>query len=164
MKDYREIIKNREIRLKTIQLFKWIPNKPYLKLVYRVKTGKRLNLNNPSGYNEKLNWIKINDIHPEYAMLADKLAVRGYIKDRLGDGYMFPMIGHWNSFDEIDFDSLPTSFVLKCNHDSGSVKIIHDKKRITPEKKRELKSFFDGRLAMDQYALSREYTYKGIKP
>jgi hypothetical protein len=161
MVDYRNIIKNRELRLRIINMLGFIPSAPYLKLVYRVKTGKKLNLNNPKGFNEKLNWLKLNEIHPEYTQLVDKYEVRRYVQEKLGSEYLFPILGAWKSFDDIDFSALPDSFVLKCTHDSGSVKIIKDKGTINRE---ELKSFFDGRMKVNAYNMGREYPYKDVEP
>lgn len=159
--DYKKLVKNRELRIKISKLLSFVPSKPYLKFVYRMKTGRKLNLSNPQGFNEKLNWLKLNDIHPEYTKLVDKLTVREYIKEKLGEDYLFPLLGSWNSFDEIDFDALPDKFVLKCNHDSGSVKIIRDKNAID---KAELKRFFTSRMKINAYCLGREYPYKAVKP
>ena len=159
--DYRKLIKNRELRLKLISLLALIPTKPYLKLVYRIKTGKRLCLSNPQGFNEKLNWLKINDIHKEYTQLVDKLAVRKYITETIGPQYLIPLLGHWERFTDVDFDQLPDKFVLKCNHDSGSVKLIKDKSSID---KKELEKLFNRRLAMNSYVIGREYPYRYVKP
>ena len=158
--DYKKIIKDRELRLRLIRLLSFVPSKPYLKLVYRIKTGKKLNLNNPKGFNEKLNWLKLNDIHEEYTELVDKVRVRKYIEDKIGGEFLFPLLGTWSSFDEINFEALPKQFVLKCNHDSGSVKVIRDKSKID---KTELKKFFNGRLKINPYCIGREYPYKKVK-
>ncbi len=161
MIDYKRIVKNREWRVKISNFLSFIPDRPYLKFVYFLKTGKCLNLDNPEGFNEKLNWLKINDRHPEYSKLVDKYEVRSVIRDKIGEGYMFPLYGVWNSYEEIDFDSLPKQFVLKCNHDSGSVKIIKDKEMINHK---ELKKFFSDRLRVNPYNLGREYPYRSVKP
>lgn len=163
MFDYKSIFRNRELRLKLIQLLRFIPDRPYLKLVYWLKTGKHLNLDNPVGFNEKLNWLKLNRIHPEYTVLADKVAVREYIRNKIGEQYLFPLLGTWEKFSDIEFDKLPEKFVLKCNHDSGSVKIV-EKATLTKEKLRELDKFFTGRLNENSYFNGREYPYKDIKP
>lgn len=161
MLDYKKLIKNRELRLQLIKLLSFVPSAPYLKMVYRIKTGEKLHLKNPVGFNEKLNWLKLNHIHPEYTQLVDKLAVRDYIREKIGEDYLFPLLGSWNSFDDIDFDALPDKFVLKCNHDSGSVKLITDKSKMD---KAALKAFFERRLAMNAYCLGREYPYKDVPP
>ena len=161
MLDYKKLIKNRELRLQLIKLLSFVPSAPYLKFVYRIKTGQTLHLKNPVGFNEKLNWLKLHHIHPEYTQLVDKLAVRDHIRDTIGEEYLFPLLGAWDSFDAIDFDALPDKFVLKCNHDSGSVKLITDKSQMD---KAALKSFFERRMALNAYCLGREYPYKEVKP
>lgn len=161
MVDYRNIIKSRELRLKLINLLRFIPDKPYLKMVYRIKTGKKLNMKNPKTFCDKLNWLKLHNIHPEYTQLADKIAVREYLKEVLGEDICIPMLGAWAHYDDIDFDALPDKFVLKCNHDSGSVKIITDKSKMDHI---TLRSFFENRLKQNPYTLGREYPYRNVTP
>ena len=158
--DYKKIIRNRETRLKLISLLRFIPDKIYLKLTYKIKTGKKLNFKNPTGFNEKLNWLKIYDRKSAYSDYVDKYKVRGIIKERIGEEYLFPLLGKYDKFDEIDFDKLPNQFVIKCNHDSGSVKIIKDKSQIN---KKELRKFFNNRLKINPYCIGREYPYKNVK-
>ena len=160
----KQILKSRKMRDFLMENLGFIPDSLYISLFYFVAIGKWPNLKNPVGYNEKLQWLKLHDKHPEYSKLADKLQVREVIKSVLGEEYLFPMIGHWQRFDDIDFDSLPNEFVLKCNHDSGSAKIIRDKSSLTTEAKAELKAFYDRRLKHDFFNAGREYPYKGIKP
>ncbi len=161
MVDYRNIIKNRELRLKMVRLLEFIPNNLYLKLVFFIKTGKRLNLKNPVGFNEKENWLKVNDVHYEYSKYVDKVAVREFVTNTIGEQYLFPLLGTWQHFDDIDFDSLPDEFVLKCNHDSGSVKIIRDKSKINKD---EMRKFYESRLKINSYVIGREYPYREVKP
>lgn len=159
--DYKKVFKDRERRLKLIYLLSFLPDRLYLKLVFRIKTGKKLNLKNPTGFNEKENWLKLHQKQEEYTRLVDKLAVREHIEACLGDGYLFPLLGHWDNFDEIDFSKLPERFVLKCNHDSGSVMVVDDKSKID---RNALKKFFQNRLRMNAFSFGREYPYKDVKP
>lgn len=161
MFDYRRIVKNQELRLKLEYLLRFIPTIPYLKLVYRVKTGKKLNLKNPVGFNEKEQWLKLHDIHPEYTQLVDKYEVRKFVRDKIGANHLFPLLGVWDKFEDICFANLPNEFVLKCTHDSGSVKIIRDKTEID---KKSLQKFFRGRQRINPYAFGREYPYRKVKP
>lgn len=161
MIDYKKIVRSREWRIKISNFLGFVPDRPYLKMVYYMKTGERLNLDNPVGFNEKQNWLKLNDIHPEYTKLVDKYEVRSVIKELLGDGYMFPLLGVWNNYDEINFSSLPEKFVLKCTHDSQSVKIIENKEAINHE---EFRKFYKGRLKVNPFNMGREYPYKNVKP
>lgn len=159
--DFKKIIKSKEKRLKIAGWFRFIPSKLYLKIIYRIKAGRKLNLKKPVTFTDKLNWLKLHDVHPEYTQLVDKLAVREYIKEKLGEDKCFPVLGVWKSYEDIDFSSLPNQFVLKCTHDSGSVKIIRDKTKINHE---ELKRFYKEKLNRNPYYTGREYPYKNVKP
>jgi hypothetical protein len=103
--------------------------------------------------------LKVNNIHWEYTDYVDKIAVKEIVEKRIGKGYTFPLLGVWNKFEEIDFETLPKQFVLKCTHDSGSVRIIKDKTKINFD---ELKKFFSNRLKVSAYNLGREYPYRDV--
>lgn len=161
MIDYREIIKSRELRLKLISGLRYIPSEPYLKMVYRIKSGKKLNLKKPVTFCDKQNWLKLHDIHPEYTELVDKTKAGKYVARKLGRDISFPILGTWEHYQDIDFSSLPEQFVLKCNHDSGSVKVIKDKNIVNHK---ELEEFFERRLKMNPYYIGREYPYRDVHP
>ena len=133
----------------------------YLKMEYYFQTGRRLNLNNPKSYNEKLQWLKIHDRKPEYTQMVDKAGVKDYITKTIGEQYVIPTLGIWKHFDEINFTTLPEKFVLKCTHDSGGLVICKDKKtldKVSAKKKIEKclkKNYFYG---------TREWPYKDVKP
>lgn len=99
--------------------FRFIPDKQYVKMEYRLVTGKKLNLQDPKRFNEKLQWIKLNDHNPLYTKLVDKADVKPIIADQIGEQYIIPTLGVWNHFEDINFDALPEQFILKCTHDSG---------------------------------------------
>ena len=162
MIDLRKYIK-RNAREKVMYALRWLPDKPYLQLFYFACNGKFINFKHPVGFNEKQNWLKIYDRHPEYCALTDKLAVKKIIDEKLGEGHVFPLLGSWEKFEDIDFDSLPERFVLKNNHDSGSTKVI-TKSKLTEADKAEYKKFYNTRLKRDFFCDGREYYYKGIKP
>ena len=161
MWDYKKFFRNREFRLKLIQALRFIPDRPYLKLVYWLKTGQHLNLEKPVTFCDKLNWLKLYNQHPEYTQLVDKIAVHDYLRKQLGEDIGLPMLGFWKHYDEIDFDALPEQFVLKCNHDSGSVKVIRDKQKINHA---EFRAFFEDRLKRNPFPDGREYPYKKVTP
>lgn len=161
MFDYKKLIRNRELRIKLVNCLRFIPSKPYLKIAFWMKSGKHLNLKNPVTYCDKLNWLKLHDIRPEYTQMADKIAVRAYVKEILGQDICFPLLGAWSHYDEIDFDALPSKFVLKCSHDSGSTTVVTDKSKLDHAK---LRQFYEGRLKVNAYVLAREYPYREIPP
>ena len=99
--------------------------------------GYKLNLENPKTFSEKLQWLKIYDFRPEYTTMADKYLMRQYVAERIGEGHTIPLLGVWDDPEEIDFDTLPDRFVLKCNHNSGlGMCICRDKCQCTNCKKK----------------------------
>lgn len=92
---------------------KFVPAKIYIKIQYKNHIGKMLNLSKPKSYNEKLQWLKLYDHKHEYTQLVDKYEVRKYISETIGENYLIPLVGVYNSYNEIDFYSLPNEFVLK---------------------------------------------------
>ena len=146
--------------LATKQCFHWLKDETYVKLAYRASIGKKLSLNNPQTFNEKLQWLKLYDRKSEYTMMADKYLVRKYIAEKLGEEYLIPLLGAWDSPEEIDFDALPNQFVLKCNHNSGlGMCICKDKSKLDIEK---VKHELEKGLAQDYYLTGREWIYKDI--
>lgn len=105
---------------------KWMDDRSFIKWEYFSGMGKFPNIDNPRTFNEKLQWLKLNDIHPEYSLLVDKYEAKEIVRKRIGDDYIIPTLGVWNSFDEIDFNKLPDKFVLKTTHDSGGVAVCMD--------------------------------------
>ncbi|OUN25713.1 ATP-grasp fold amidoligase family protein [Pseudoflavonifractor sp. An85] len=99
--------------------------------------GRKLNLDNPKTYNEKIQWLKLYDSTPLKTRLADKYLVRDWVKEKIGEQYLVPLLGVWDSFDEIDFDALPQRFVLKANHGCGWNLIVKDKSQLDLEDARE---------------------------
>lgn len=94
---------------------------------YQEIKGVPLNLDNPQTFNEKIQWIKLHGITPHITRLTDKYLVREWIKEQIGEEYLVPLLGVWNSFDEIDIDALPKRFALKCNHGCDWNSIVRDK-------------------------------------
>lgn len=118
-----------------------------------------LNLHSPKSYNEKLQWLKLYDHNPLYTTMVDKYAAKKYVADIIGEKYIIPTLGVWDKFDEIDFDSLPDQFVLKCTHDSGGLVICKDKKTFDLQR---AKDKIESSLQTDYYLLGREWPYKNV--
>ena len=100
-----------------------------LKQWYQGKTGDSINLDEPKTYNEKLQWAKVYDRNPLRTMLSDKLQVREWIKEKIGEEYLIPLLASYKKAEEIDFEALPDRFVLKANHGSGMNIIVRDKNK-----------------------------------
>lgn len=138
-----------------------IPDRLYLRMLYRIKTGRKLHINNPKTYSEKLNWLKIYDRNPLYTKLVDKYEVRDFVSNRIGEEHLFPLLGVWDRFEDIDFEKLPDRFVLKCTHDFGSVVIVDDKKNFDLETARKT---INDELKFNFFYRGREWAYKNVKP
>lgn len=141
--------------------FTWLPDETYLRLAYRATFGKKLDLENPRSFNEKLQWLKLYDRNPEYTRMVDKYAAKAYVAEKVGWEYVVPALGVWDHFDEIDFDSLPNQFVLKCTHDSGGLVVVQNKTQMDRQAAREK---IEKSLKRNYYAIHREYPYKNIAP
>ena len=139
----------------------WLPDKQYLKLMYWVRLGEKLNLKNPQTYNEKLQWLKLYDRQDKYTDLVDKYEVKKYISQTIGEEYVIPTLGVWDHFEDIDFDSLPNKFVLKCTHDSGGLVICQDKTNLNKSSARKK---IDESLKKNYYYHGREWPYKNVRP
>lgn len=142
-------------------LLNWMSDKAYLKLAYWVRMGRRLNLRNSKLYSEKIQWLKLYDRKPEYTQMVDKYEAKKYVAERIGEEYIIPTLGVWDKFEDIDFDSLPNQFVLKCTHDSGGLAICQDKDTFDMEK---AKKRIKGSLKTNYYYHGREWPYKNVKP
>lgn len=138
-----------------------LSDKAYLQKTYRLRTGHKLDLKQPKTYTEKIQWIKLYDRRPIYTLMQDKYAVREYIANTIGSEYLIPLIGVWKDANDIDFESLPNQFVLKCNHDCASVVICRDKRTLDIEQARKKLNMC---LQKNYYDPGREWAYKDIKP
>ena len=136
-----------------------IPDEQFIKMKYRHVFGKKINLDNPLSYSEKLNWLKLYDRKPEYSRYVDKLEAKKIAAETIGEEYIIPTIGVWNSFSEIDFDKLPNAFVLKCTHDSGSFILCSDKSKFD-YKFAKLK--INAEMKRNYHWAGREHQYKDV--
>ena len=138
-----------------------VSDKAYLKYMYRAHLGKKLDLKTPQTFNEKLQWLKVYNRNPRHVDLVDKYEVKRIVAEVIGEEYIIPTLGVWERFEDIDFDTLPDQFVLKCTHDSGSVVICLDKSTFDVEKARKK---LTRKLKANLFWHGREWPYKQVKP
>lgn len=140
-----------------------LPDALYLKLMYYFQTGKRLHLKHPKTFNEKLQWLKLHDRKPGYTTMVDKYAVKEYVANIIGEEYIVPTLGVWDSPEDIAWDELPRQFVLKTTHGGGGkgIVICRDKDKLD-----KAKAIHSLRAAMkrDLYKSYREWPFKDVKP
>lgn len=149
--------------LETWQYYKrhFVNPETYIGKLFYARMGYGLNLKNPQTYNEKLQWLKLYDKNPLYTTLVDKYEVKKYISNTIGEQYLIPTLGVWDRVADIDFDSLPNQFVLKCTHDSGGVVICKDKSQFNKAKAKRL---LNKHLRRNYYYMGFEWPYKNVTP
>lgn len=163
MRSLKEYFNNPKIILYSLNNHGWLrfmSDRANIRLFYRLEKGKRLDLKHPTTFNEKLQWLKIFDHNPNHSLMVDKIKAKTMIKHMIGEDFIVPILGVWNNASQIDFNELPDKFVLKCNHDQGSVVLVHDKKTIN---RAEIVKFLNRHLKINNYFKTREYPYKNIE-
>lgn len=141
--------------------FRWLDDETFLKISYWARGKGKLDLKSPKRFNDKLQWMKANDHNPLYTKLVDKYEVKEYVEKKIGAEYVIPLLGIYDSEKEINFDALPSQFVLKCTHGSKCNVICKNKENLDINKtKRDLKKW----LRMNWYDFGREWPYKNVKP
>ncbi len=145
-----------------IKNFKFLPIETFLKVRYQYYTGKKLNLENPVEFNEKIQWLKLYYHVPLLTQLADKYAVRDYVSKKIGEQYLNELLGVYDDVSAVNFDKFPSQFVLKGTHGSSTNIIVKDKSKLNIDKaKKELNKW----MKHDQYKkVGFEWAYKNIKP
>ena len=136
-----------------------LSDKAYLSLQYRCFIGKSINWDNPTSFTEKLQWLKLYNRRPEHSAMVDKYEVKEYVAQTIGSEHIIPTYGVWDRFEDIDFDSLPNQFVLKCTHDSGGLVICKDKQTLD---KKAARRKIEKSLHRDYYLAGREWPYKNV--
>ncbi|AOW22020.1 hypothetical protein LPB138_05155 [Urechidicola croceus] len=135
----------------------------YAKKIYRKRFKKELNLDNPKTFNEKIQWLKLNDRTPVHTICADKIAVRDYVKERIGEEYLIPLEKVFSSASELIPENITDEYpvIIKCNHNSGAYTIVKNKEDIDWRNER-LK--YSNLLKQNYYHQGREWQYKDIEP
>lgn len=142
-------------------VFKYLPDKLAFGIQFQNVFHRKIDWKNPQTFNEKLQWLKLYDRKPVYTTMVDKYEAKKYVAGLIGEDYIIPTLGVWERFEDIDFDSLPNQFVLKCTHDSGSVLICKNKSELNIAAAR---ARFNAALKRNIYYVGREWPYKDVKP
>ena len=139
----------------------FLPDEVLMKKMFKLRIGQKLDLDNPKTFNEKLQWLKLNDRKDIYTTMVDKYEAKKYVADIIGEKYIIPTIGVYEKFEDINFDELPERFVIKCTHDSGGLVIVNNKNTMDYSKARKK---IGRSLKRNFYFTSREWPYKNVKP
>lgn len=139
----------------------FLPDKLYLSLRFRCKMGYWMNWKNPKTFNEKLQWLKLYNRNPRYTQIVDKYSAKDYVSAIIGNEYIIPTLGIWNSVQEIEWDKLPNRFVLKTTHGGGNSGVVICRDKASFDRRHaELK--LQRALKSDIYRTYREWPYKDV--
>ena len=133
----------------------------YLKARFRIEMGYCLNLRHPKTFSEKIQWLKLYNRRPEYTMMVDKYAVKKYVAQKIGDEYVIPTLGVWNNPEEIEWDKLPSRFVLKTTHGGGNYGVVVCKDKSQLDKQQVIEKLKVS-LRQDISYYSCEWPYKKV--
>lgn len=150
------ISNNRKLLYKILEPLK---DELVIKLQYKAALGRKLDLSNPSRFTEKIQWYKLNYRTPLMTNCSDKYEVRNYLTGKGYNQYLPILFQVCNKFEEIDFESLPNSFVIKCNKGSGTNIIVKDKKQMNLNKVSSIVKSWD---EVNTLSFGREWAYKNI--
>lgn len=147
-----------QLRKVLVEIF---PDNLYLIWEYYYRTGRFLNLLNPKTFTEKIQWLKLYYIKAEYTRMVDKVDAKEYAANLIGEEYIIPTLGVWNSAEEIDWNALPNQFVIKATNDSGGIVVCRNKTTLDIEK---AVSKLKKGIGKNYYKYNKEYPYKDVKP
>lgn len=159
--NYKRIIKSQKVRFKILKLLNFIPDNIMLKIQYKIKTGRSLNLKNPKRYTEKIQKYKIYYRNPILIECVDKYNVRKFVKEKGLSNILNELYGVYDSTDKIDFDKLPNEFILKTTNGSETNIICNDKSKLNIEDTKKKLDFFLNRETINA---GREWAYNNVKP
>lgn len=159
--NYKKYLKNQKLRFAILNSLKWIPDKTMIKLQYRIKLGRKLNLKNPQRFTEKLQWYKLYYREPTMHKCADKYEVRDYVRSKGLEKILNKLYGVYDTPDEIDFYKLPNNFVIKTTSGGGGQNVLIVDKKNEPnydEIKKKLNEWLSIKISK---SLGREWAYEG---
>lgn len=161
-KNLKRILLNSSYRFESLGsrgFYNHLSDEEYIRRMFKARMGYELDLDHPLTFNEKLQWLKLYDHKPIYTTMVDKYKAKFFVASRIGEEYIIPTLGVWDSFDEIDFDVLPDQFVLKCTHDSGSLVIVTEKDKMNMQ---IIRNKINKSLQRNYYNLNKEWPYKNV--
>lgn len=138
-------------------------DKTYLKLRYRFQMGEWPDLENPTLFTEKIQWLKLHNHHPQYSIMVDKYTAKDYVASRIGNEYVIPTLGLWNSPKDIEWNKLPNQFVLKTTNGGGNGGVVICRDKSTLNIKEVVRKLSDNQKS-NIYDNLREWPYRDVTP
>ncbi|WP_130860463.1 ATP-grasp fold amidoligase family protein [Gracilibacillus phocaeensis] len=157
----KKIVNNSLIKGIMNFIFKFLSDKQIIKIQYIATLKRKPNLKEPKRFTEKIQWYKLNYRNSLMTICADKHLVKDYMKRKGYENILVKSYQVCDSFNEIDFDKLPDSFVVKSNKGSGTNMFVKDKHKVN---KQILKKEVEKWNNVNTVLMGREWAYKNIKP
>lgn len=153
---------HRRLLLRFINKFDYLfSDKVFIRVKFYLNLGYWPNLKNPQTFNEKLQWLKLYNRNDILTTLVDKIEVKKYVANKIGEEYVIPTLEVYDSVADIKISKLPDKFVLKCNHNSGGLVISRNKKSFDLA---QAKKTLSKALRLNYFKVGREWPYKNITP
>lgn len=164
MNEYKKIIKSPKARAYVLNALSFLPDSVMLKIQYKIKTGRKLNLETPQRFTEKIQWYKMNYRNPVMHECVDKYKVRNFVKRCGLEEILVPIIGKYDSIEDIDWDELPETFVMKTTHGGGGLNVVvcQDKNRL--DRSEIMEKMSSGNKPFRKNSGGREWAYYGLQP
>lgn len=160
--NYKKILKTPAMRSAALKTLSFLPDAQMLKLQYKIKLGRSLNLGNPVRFSEKLQWYKINYRNPIMHQCVDKYKVREYVKAKGLERILVPLYAHYDSIEQVEWDKLPDQFVVKTQNGGGGLNVV-----VCPDKSKlnipEINQKLQCKKKKSNYG-GREWAYYGSEP
>ena len=163
MNEYKKIIRSPKVRKRILDILRFVPDESMLKLQYRIKLGRKLNLKNPERFTEKLQWYKLYYHNPLMKQCVDKYEVRKFVADKGLQDILVPLVKKYSDIDDIKADELPDEFVMKTTNGGGGLNVVvcNDKSKLDLA---NIKSKMDSSdKVFKARSGGREWAYYGLK-
>lgn len=164
MNEYKNLIKSADTRRFILDALSILPDCLMLPLQYRIKLGRRLNLKSPKRFTEKIQWYKMNYRNPIMHQCVDKYKVREFVKDRGLEEILVPLIGKYDSIDQIEWEKLPDQFVIKTTHGGGGLNVVICDNKSLLDKEELNKKLRCSPVPVKPNTMGREWAYYSLKP
>ena len=157
---YKKLIRNQNVRKKVLKILNFVPDFIMIRVQYFIKTGRILNLNSPKRYTEKIQWYKLKYRLPLMTECTDKYKVREYVKSKALGYLLNDIYGVYDKYSEIEFSSLPKSFVIKHTNGSGANFFVQNKENLDYKLLEDTIRLW---LKNSDYKLGREWSYYNVE-
>lgn len=127
---------------------------------YKKAMGRNVALKTPRTFTEYIQYYKCYESLQGFSRYVDKIEVKKWVSETIGDDYLIPVYGVWNHIEEVEWDKLPLTFVLKCNHGSGMNYVVDDKTKIN---KKKVSKLFKAWLSKEYAWLAYELQYEKVE-